>query len=107
MRYDPDDATRITLTCCCLHNMLRTEVIGRFMYTPAAFLDEEDELMCRIQPGEWRQEPAAGMINFANQGGNRHANAALQLRDEWCDYFNTAGAVPWQERMIDNNIRIF
>jgi len=24
MRYDPDEANRITMTCCCLHNMLRS-----------------------------------------------------------------------------------
>lgn len=102
MRYDPDDASKIILACCCIHNMLRTEAVGRHMYTPPAFIDEEDELMYRFQPGEWRQEPALGIINFRNQGGNRHANAALQLRDEWCNYFNAEGAVPWQEHMIDN-----
>lgn len=107
MRYDPDDATKIILACCCLHNMLRTEIVGRHMYTPSAFVDEEDELMYTIRPGEWRQEPTAGMINLGNQGGNRHANAALELRDKWCDYFNGVGAVPWQERMIDNNAHAF
>jgi len=102
MRYDPDDASKIILACCCLHNMLRTEVVGRHMYTPPAFIDEEDELMYRFQPGEWRQEPVLGIVNLRNQGGNRHANAALQLRDEWCDYFNAEGAVPWQDHMIDH-----
>lgn len=102
MRYDPDDAAKIILACCCLHNMLKTEVIGRHMYTPSTFLDEEDELMGTFQPGEWRQAPASGIVNLANQGGNRHTNAALQLRDEWCEYFNTVGAVPWQQNMINN-----
>lgn len=102
MRYDPDDATKIILACCCLHNLLRTEVVGRQMYTPPQFLDEEDELIGRFHSGEWRQEPALGIINLNKQGGNRHANAALQLRDEWCDYFNGVGAVPWQERLLNN-----
>ncbi|XP_018373565.1 PREDICTED: uncharacterized protein LOC108767925 [Trachymyrmex cornetzi] len=35
-----------------------------------------------------------------HQGGNRHPNQAIALRDRWCNYFNTIGAVPWQERMI-------
>lgn len=73
--------------------MLRTEIVGRHIYTPA-FLDE-DEFMCTIQLREWQQKPAAGMINVGNQGSNRHANAALQLRDEWCNYFNGLRAVSW------------
>jgi len=52
--------------------------VGR--HTPPAFIDEEDELMYRFQPGEWRQEPALGIVNLRNQGGNRHANAATTQR---------------------------
>lgn len=85
--------------------MLRTEIVGRQMYTPSEFLDQEDELMGRFHPREWRQEPTSSIINLSNQGGNRHANAALLLRDKWCDYFNRVGAIPWQEHMIDNNYK--
>ncbi|XP_018313294.1 uncharacterized protein [Mycetomoellerius zeteki] len=100
MRYDPDDASKIILTICCLHNMLRSQSVGRAMYTPSSFLDVEDEISGEIRRGEWRAENGRGMVNFAHQGGNRHANEAILLRDRWCDYFNTVGAVPWQERMI-------
>lgn len=102
MRYDPNNAANIILAYCCLHNMLRTEIVGRAMYTPSALLDEEDEQMCRFTPGEWRQEPALAVTNWRNQGGNRHSNAALRLRDQWCNYFNGRGTVLWQECMIDN-----
>lgn len=53
-----------------------------------------------VQLGEWRDEPTSGMINFVHQGGNRHANAAIHLCDEWCVYFNDIGAVPWQDKII-------
>lgn len=100
MRYDPDDACKIILATCCLHNMLRSQSIGRAMYTPPSFLDREDEIAGEFHRGEWRMENARGMINLNHQGGNRHANQAIALRDRWCDYFNTVGAVPWQERMV-------
>lgn len=44
MRYDPDVAIQITMACCCLHNMLRSQSIGSIMYTPPNFIDEEDVL---------------------------------------------------------------
>ncbi|XP_011687031.1 PREDICTED: putative nuclease HARBI1 [Wasmannia auropunctata] len=102
MRYDPDDASKIILSVCCLHNMLRSQSVGRLMYTPPSFLDGEDEISGQIRHGEWRSESAGGMINLTHQGGNRHPNQAIALtiRDKWCDYFNTVGAVSWQERMV-------
>lgn len=100
MRYDPDVAALIVQTCCCLHNFLRSSIIGRTLYTPENTLDVEDVLIGRIQPGEWRQEPATAFAPLIHQGGNRHANAALRLRDEWCYYFNNIGTVPWQDRMV-------
>jgi len=41
MKYDPDDARTIILAICCLHNMLRSDSVGRTMYTPsvAGFLN--------------------------------------------------------------------
>lgn len=100
IRYDPDDTSKIILAICCLHNMLRSQSVGRAMYTPPSFLDEEDEMCGEIHHGDWRVENVRGMINFVHQGGNRHANQAIALRDRWCLYFNTTGAVPWQEKMI-------
>lgn len=100
MRYDPYDAVKIVLATLCLHNWLRSQVVGRAMYTPPSFIDTEDELPGCVRPGEWREDNAHGMVNIIHQGGNRHANNALQLRDRWCEYFNTVGAVPWQDGMV-------
>ncbi|KYN17833.1 hypothetical protein ALC57_09871, partial [Trachymyrmex cornetzi] len=100
MRYDPDDAIRITMTCCCLHNMLRSQSVNCSMYTPPNFLDEEDILTGNIRLGDWRQEPVNGLAQLCHQGGNRHAIDARLLRDNWTIYFNGPGAVPWQERAV-------
>lgn len=80
--------------------MLRSQSIGRAMYTPPSFLDGEHEISGEFYRGDWRAENARGMVNLVHQGGNRHPNQALALRDKWCNYFNTIGAVPWQERMV-------
>lgn len=100
MRYDPDIAKLIVQCCCCLHNFLRSKVLGRLLYTPEGMLDTEDIHSGEMQLGDWRKEPVGGMNNLVHQGGNRHANKAINLRDEWCIYFNDIGAVPWQDRMI-------
>ncbi|KAK3924292.1 Protein ALP1-like [Frankliniella fusca] len=100
MRYDPDDARDIVMATVCLHNCLRTSSVGRAMYTPANMLDLEDEIGGRVDYGDYREENASGLVGLHNQGGNRHADSALELRDRWCAYFNTVGQVPWQDKMI-------
>lgn len=82
--------------------MLRSQVVGRAMYTPPTFLDEEDVFGDGMRLGDWRNEPGQGIVNFVHQGGNRHSNAALQLRNMWSAYFNTVGAVPWQRKMVED-----
>lgn len=100
IKYDPDDAKKIIMATCCLHNMLRNKVVGRIIYTPPTFIDEEDIMTGEIRQGDFRIESASGLVNLSRQGGNRHANSAILLRNKWCIYFNTEGAVPWQERMV-------
>jgi len=101
MRYDPEDAKWIILAACALHNWLRTDSVGRGMYTPPTSVDNEDILTGTLQPGVWRNEQGTGMRRLANQGGNRHPVCALEIRNTFCEYFNNVGAVPWQDRMIN------
>lgn len=71
MRYDPDDACKIILATCCLHNMLRSQsigqAIGQAMYTPPSFLDREDKISGEFYHGDWRAQNTKGMINLAHQ----------------------------------------
>jgi len=80
--------------------MLRNKVVSRAIYTPSNFIDEEDIMSGEIRLGDFRTESANGLVNLNNQGGNRHANAAILLRNKWCLYFNAEGSVSWQERMV-------
>ncbi|KAK3908909.1 Protein ALP1-like [Frankliniella fusca] len=100
MRYDPEDAKYIVLAACALHNWLRSDSVGRAMYTPPTSLDSEDIMAGTVNVGDWHNANAAGVGRFHFQGGNRHAAGPLMLRDMWCEYFNGVGAVPWQERMV-------
>jgi len=80
--------------------MLRSQVVGRAMYTPPSLLDIENVMTGEFRRGDWRCENASGIVNLIHQGGNRHTNTAIALRNKWCEYFNTVGAVAWQERMV-------
>ncbi|KAK3928051.1 Chemotaxis protein CheA [Frankliniella fusca] len=100
MRYDPDVSTTIVLAVCCLHNWLRSDVVGRSMNTPPNFVDSEGVYAGRVNMGEWHDGNNAGLARLVHQGGNRHAESALDLRNRWCEYFNGPGAVPWQDRMM-------
>jgi len=100
MRYDPDDARTIILAICCLHNMLRSDSIGRTMYTPPGYIDMEDVMTDQLQHGEWRKEQGQGLLNLQHQGGNRHARAAIKMRETLYEYFNHVGRVPWQDQAI-------
>ena len=95
MRYNPDDAADIVWAILGLHNVLRSDTIGRTLYSPSSMIDRENVLTGRLEPGEWWQEPAAGGFMPLGHGGNRHADDALQVRDKFCNYFNTVGTVPW------------
>lgn len=99
MRYDPDDARTITLAILALHNLLRSDVVGRTLYSPPEMLDREDVFNGTILRGA-RDNMGNGLVNLHRQGGNRHAGDALQLRQDWTQYFNGPGAVHWQEKMV-------
>ena len=80
MRYDPDDAKAIILAACALHNWLRTDTVGRALYTPSRSLDTEDILTGRVEVGDWRHDQGLGMIRLANQGDNRDPSCAIEMR---------------------------
>ncbi|KAK3928282.1 Myosin-16 [Frankliniella fusca] len=61
LRYDPDDAVDIVKAIICLHNLLRTDVVGRAMYTPPEMLDRDDELTGTVQMGQWRDVTGNGL----------------------------------------------
>ena len=97
---DPTKVETIVLACCSLHNFL--SIRSGHVYLPQGSTDTEDPNTHVVSPGDWRQQqPAQGIAPLARQSGNRPTNAAKEIREYLCTYFNsTNGSVPWQNNMI-------
>ena len=92
---DPEIVTSVVLAACVLHNFLRSKSSSRQVYSPDGTFDKDNT------PGEWRANVGpSNMENFVQQGGNRNRSDARGVRDEFCDYFNSNGQVPWQWDVI-------
>ncbi|KAL0818776.1 hypothetical protein ABMA28_008103 [Loxostege sticticalis] len=52
-----------------------------------------------VRPGSWRTE-SQELIPTPRLRGNSTIEAKA-VRDEFCEYFNTTGAVPWQNRCLN------
>lgn len=79
---DEDKVQIITLACCALHNFLKKE--------NPTYIDTNEEYDKNY------------IIKFAlaQQCGNRPKNSALEVRNEFMEYVNNQGAIPWQNDMI-------
>ena len=62
-------------------------------------LDTEDLDTHDIIPDEWRQETTQGLQSLTQQGCN-HSDLAKKIHNQLTDYFNSKGAVSWQDSMI-------
>ena len=52
----PEKVETIVLTCCLLHNYLRSQPGARATYTPPGSLDSEHPETHQVYPGQWRNE---------------------------------------------------
>ncbi|XP_018407677.1 PREDICTED: uncharacterized protein LOC108783575 [Cyphomyrmex costatus] len=75
----------ITYACCVLHNYLIDKKVS--WYVPLELKNRTDI----IQPN---------LSGISRQGGNHCSNTANTIRDQFCEFFNTVGAVPWQEKYV-------
>lgn len=75
----PEKAKVITQTCCVLHNFLGKEANGKSN-------DIKDNYKY--------------LYSLRNEKGRRPKNEALGIRNEFMEYFNTIGSVPWQTDLI-------
>ena len=88
----------ITLAACVLHNLLRSRVPSQ--YIPCGSLDKEDRHTGQIKKGDWR-DAQNGFENFKKKTGYNSSNAAKEVQKRYCEYFNSVGAVPWQNKMCN------
>lgn len=97
----PRKARIITKAACVLHNYLRTGQ-SRYMYTPPSLVDQEDTETGQIIPGSWREEPER-FLPIAASSDRHPSTYAKEVREEYCRYFNSNGAVSWQDSAISIN----
>ena len=95
LEVSPDQATRITMACVLLHNLMRI----RYPTMQNPYGDRFDRYG-RLIRGGWRDRPQ--LIGGPNlPGGNYGTRLARLQRDYLRDYFNSRrGSVPWQHKMV-------
>ena len=85
---EPKKTQIITLACCALHNLIRSTRNPPRGAPPQhgpteANPDDYERRLPELAPQALR--PSA---------------AATAIREKFCDYVNTVGAVPWQDAMV-------
>ena len=92
----PDRAESCVLAACAMHNMLRTKMPS---YTNT-LLDIESPETHEVIPGVWRNESTLQSIDALH--GNTSLQCAKRQRNQLCEFVNGVGAVPWQDRMVQD-----
>ena len=99
---EPEKVQVIVLAACALHNFLRSKSSASAIYMPDGSVDREDAQTHTVMEGDWRNDPSPNhnFVHLSVQGGNRSGADLRGIRDEFCEYFNTNGQVPWQWELI-------
>lgn len=91
----PEKVTTIVTACCYLHNFLRRK--NELSYIEGGF-DLENIETGVMEYADWRNEPE--LLRSVNATCARNSsNSAKNVRNKFCEYFNSKGAVPWQEEV--------
>lgn len=92
------NAMKMVQAAVCLHNWLRSKNVDENDYLPPDMVDRDgpNDLI----PGRWRNDEneinESALQDIAMVGTHNSSRRAIEIRDEFCDYFNSEGAVPWQ-----------
>ena len=99
MEISPENVENVTLQICVLHKFLRKK--SPLRYTPAGSFGSEDIERGWIIPGRCRLNGADESMHSVNVvGSNNHAQNHKGIQEKYCEYFNTVGQVPRQEKII-------
>ncbi|CAF4745322.1 unnamed protein product [Pieris macdunnoughi] len=95
IKLSPRKAKIVVMACCHLHNLLMKQK----NYVRHGKIDVEDFVTGAVIPGTWRNESMLLGIEHTRSGNS--ATLAKQVRDDFCEYLNTTGAVPWQKKCLE------
>lgn len=88
----------VVMTCCVLHNFLRKKYSTT--YTPINSLDFEDTIEGTLTLG---LRADTTLLELQKGHYRNISNDAKATRDEFLNYFNNEGSLPWQNRMCNIN----
>ena len=92
IQLKPDNASAAAFACCVLHNICSVMRPKQYMRISADQADPDASFM------EWRDLDTLG--NLQASRGHRDRNEARHVRDHLRSYYNSIGAVDWQERAV-------
>ncbi|XP_055344225.1 uncharacterized protein LOC129592258 [Paramacrobiotus metropolitanus] len=98
MDFEPEQVVLTVQGAVVLHNFLsaKSRQSQSSSYVSPTMLDRENEDGTGVTPGEWRRI-TAGDSGLAKLRGGRSNQQANLVRNRFCEYFNTAGSVSWQD----------
>lgn len=98
----PENAQKVVLATCVLHNFLRRHNSSSSLYEPSGVSDKEDSTTHCTIGGTWRQDYQETCLQRLNpQGSHNYSSTAKEVREELCSFFlSKEGAVQWQDSMI-------
>lgn len=92
----PTKARSVVLACIHLHNFLRKSDSSKNLYSPQGTFDTEDISNGDIIYGSWREETTnLRAFQSLNKIGWKSAAAGYQIREQFAEYFSSAGCVPY------------
>lgn len=92
----PKKVARIVLACCYLHNYILKQNRGSHYFHGADVVNNNTG---KIQEGSWRSDPQQ-LIPLQPTQNKNSTISAKEVRNNFCQNFNTEGAVPWQWKMV-------
>ncbi|XP_018431177.1 PREDICTED: putative nuclease HARBI1 [Nanorana parkeri] len=101
INLSPHKIELVVMACCLLHNFLRR--CNADEYSPVHMLDRESMEDAAFVPGDWRSE-SAGLVPLQSMEGQKPDADAKLSRQKYTEHFNGAGAVEWQEAMVENGV---
>lgn len=99
----PKNAVRIIQATVCVHNWLRKSDIDANEYVPIDMVNSDNPRNpSGFEAGSWRciMENGCALKEITSSSSscssNMSARQCINIRNEFCRYFNNEGAVPWQ-----------
>lgn len=96
MNLSPEKASKITITCCYLHNFLKRNNSSNYL---SGSVDVENVTSGETRGGSWRAD-ALHLLAAERTSTRNPSELAKKVRDNFCAYFNNEGSVPWQQEFI-------